>query len=100
MLVPGTITITLDPPSISFDSTTAAGSHRCHCNCTPDEVRQILMALGSDMEHRWPVRECFVHSTGQFSAELLSRFGVLPPEAIPGKVSKFRARRQTSAFTA
>ena len=70
-MVKGTLTITFEPPALSFISDHVWKLK--HCN--REEIHAILSELGAERDQ---LGECFVRLTSDFPEALLKRFGLLP----------------------
>ncbi|MBK9143394.1 MAG: hypothetical protein IPM23_12900 [Candidatus Melainabacteria bacterium] len=78
-MIEGTLTVNLDPPYVRFHSTESDGKEvSSHYDCTREEIRTILEALGSEVDRDWPVRDCLIRTRGSFPHDLLSTFHLIP----------------------
>ena len=78
-MINGTLTVNLDPPYLCFQVADEGRSGSCLRECSTEEIRRMLIALGAHRSGHWPVSECIIRSKGQFSIKLLRDFKLVAP---------------------
>jgi hypothetical protein len=78
-MIEGILTVNLEPPYLSFQSTAGLAGEDSLRNCTTEEIRSALAEFCAiEYCQNWPLKECIVRIQGNFCREKLVSFGLLP----------------------
>lgn len=71
----GVLIINLEPSYIGFR---IHDSSSCWRDCTPDEIRSLLVDLEIlDTSSHWPLKELIMRLPGSYSKDILTKYGLI-----------------------
>ncbi len=74
----GVLIVNLEPSYIGFKQSDSPCLWR---SCSQDEIKELLIELGLEVENRWPLQEFIMRLPGEFSLSTLKRHFLMPESA-------------------